>query len=59
MCECAYCRAGGMSKSAVECVDRMVEVSKRLKAFNKNINRDTVREMQLDEKRLEDKNDGS
>ena len=29
-CNCAYCKEG-MSKSAEECVDRMVEVSMRLR----------------------------
>ena len=29
-CQCAYCKEG-MSESASECVDRMVEVSKRLR----------------------------
>jgi len=31
-CQCAYCRDGGMSKSGAECVERMAEVTKRLKA---------------------------
>ena len=29
-CQCAYCKEG-ISESASECVDRMVEVSKRLR----------------------------
>ena len=35
-CGCAYCKEG-MSATAEECVDRMVEVSKRLGQWNKKI----------------------
>ncbi len=53
-CNCAYCKEG-MSATAEECVDRMVEVAKRLRQWNKEIRRDTIRESQMDEIRLRDK----
>ena len=33
-CNCGYCKVG-MSKSAEECVERMIAVSKRLQEWNK------------------------
>ena len=33
-CNCAYCKEG-MSSSAEECIDRQIEVRKRLKEFLK------------------------
>jgi len=53
-CDCAYCKEG-MSATAEECVDRMVEVSKKLRQWNKKIRCDTVRELQMDEIRLNKK----
>ena len=53
-CDCGYCKEG-MSATAEECVDRMVEVSKRLRQWNKNLRRDVVRELQMDDKRLIEK----
>ncbi len=53
-CTCAYCREG-MSATAEECVDRMVEVSKSLRQWYKKIRYDTVRENNMDEIRLSKK----
>jgi len=53
-CGCAYCKEG-MSATAEECVDRMVEVSRRLRQWNKKIRCDAVRESQMDDKRLTEK----
>ncbi len=50
-CNCAYCEEG-MSTTAEECIDRMVEVTKRLRQWNKDVRCDTIREMHLDEIRL-------
>ena len=36
MCDCGYCKEG-MSKSAEECVERMAEVSKRLRESCKKV----------------------
>ena len=59
MCNCAYCQEG-MSKTAEECVDRMVEVTKRLREhlkakWYKDLIKDSQRENNLDEIRLEEK----
>lgn len=53
-CNCAYCQEG-MSKTAEECVDRMVEVTKRLRNWHKDLIKDTQRENTMDEIRLEEK----
>ncbi len=53
-CNCAYCREG-MSKTAEECADRMVEVTKRLRYWYKVLIQDTQRENTMDEIRLSDK----
>lgn len=37
-CQCAYCRDGGMSKTAEECVDRMNEATRALKKTLKEVN---------------------
>ena len=36
MCNCGYCKEG-MSKSGAECVERMVEVTKRLREGLKDV----------------------
>ena len=53
-CNCAYCQEGE-SKTAEECVDRTVEVTKRLRSWHKHLTRDDRREEDSDEIRLREK----